>query len=298
MEPLSTVDQLTSLWANSVVSLSTRGKSIPTLVSMGVSLKGPFDLVTGLPVHVFITHAVVVLVPLAVLSLILVIAFPRLRQYYRAPAVALAVLGAISAIIAEQSGEALEARVGSAGQHSEWGEMLPPLAVALALLSGIWLIVARMSSKRGKVLTAVIGGVVVVVGIIAVVITVLAGHSGAEETWSDRIEGSDSTVIEMDEEEMIPVEPDGGTGASEGEAVLGLETVAANNSEESCWAIIGDNVYDLTDWINSHPGGSSRILGLCGTDGTSQFQGQHAGSSSAQGTLENYLLGALGDPVP
>ena len=30
----------------------------------------------------------------------------------------------------------------------------------------------------------------------------------------------------------------------------------------------------------------------------SQFQGQHAGSSSAQGTLENYLLGALGDPVP
>ena len=246
----------------------------------------------------FITHAVVVLVPLAVLSLILVIAIPRLRQHYRAPAVALAVLGAISAIIAEQSGEALEARVGSAGQHSEWGEMLPPVAVALALLSGIWLIVARMSSKRGKVLTAVIGGVVVVVGIIAVVITVLAGHSGAEETWSDRIEGSDSAVTEMDAEEMIPVEPDGGTGASEGEAVLGLETVAANNSEESCWAIIGDNVYDLTDWINSHPGGSSRILGLCGTDGTSQFQGQHAGSSSAQGTLENYLLGALGDPVP
>ena len=281
-----------------MVSLSARKESIPTLVSMGVDSTGPFDLLTGLPVHVFITHAVVVLVPLAVLSLILVISFPRLRQHYRAPAVALAVLGAISAIIAEQSGEALEARVGSAGQHAEWGEMLPPLAVALALLSGIWLIVARMSSKRGKVLTAIIGGVVVVLGIIAVVITVLAGHSGAEETWSDRIEGSDSTVIEMDEEEMIPVEPDGGTGASEGPAVLGLETVAANNSEESCWAIIGDNVYDLTDWINSHPGGSSRILGLCGTDGTSQFQGQHAGSSSAQGTLENYLLGALGDPVP
>jgi len=281
------------------VSLSTGKESIPTLVSMGVDSTGPFDLLTGLPVHVFITHVVVVLVPLAVLSLILVIAIPRLRQLYRAPAVALAVLGAISAIIAEQSGEALEARVGSAGQHSEWGEMLPPVAVALALLSGIWLIVARMSSKRGKVLTAVIGGVVVVVGIIAVVITVLAGHSGAEETWSDRIEGSDSTVIEMDaDEEMIPVEPDAGTGSSEGPAVLGLETVAANNSEESCWAIIGDNVYDLTDWINSHPGGSSRILALCGTDGTSQFQGQHAGSSSAQGTLENYLLGALGDPVP
>jgi cytochrome b involved in lipid metabolism len=66
----------------------------------------------------------------------------------------------------------------------------------------------------------------------------------------------------------------------------------------SCWAIIGDNVYDLTDWIDSHPGGASRIVGLCGTDGTSQFQGQHGGSSSAQGTLERYLLGAVGDPIP
>ena len=296
---LSMLDQLTPQCANSVVSLSTRKGTIPTLVSMADDSTGPFDLITGLPVHVLITHAVVVLLPLAVVSLILVVTIPRLRQHYRLPAVALTVVGAVSAIIAEQSGEALEARVGSAGQHSEWGEMLPPLAVALALLSGIWLIVSRMSSQRGKVLTAVIGGVIVVVGIIAVVITVLAGHSGAEETWSDRIEGGDSAVTEMDaDEEMIPVEPDGGPVASEADSVLGLETVAAKNSEESCWAIIGDNVYDLTDWIDSHPGGSSRILGLCGRDGTSQFQGQHGGSSSAQGTLENYLLGALGDPVP
>jgi len=264
---------------------------------------GPFDLITGLPVHVFITHAVVIVLPLAVLSLILVVAIPRLRAHYRYPAVGLAILGAITAIIAEQSGEALEARVGSAGQHSEWGEMLPPVAVALAVLSVIWLIVARMASSRGKILAAVIGGVVVVVGIIAVVITVLAGHSGAEETWSDRIEGTDSAVTEMDtqidtDDEMIPVEPDGGTGASSGSDVLGLETVSVNNTAESCWAIIDDNVYDLTEWIDSHPGGASRIVGLCGTDGTSQFQGQHGGSSSAQGTLERYLLGPVGDPVP
>lgn len=263
------------------------------------SSSGPFDLITGLPVHVFITHAVVIVLPLAVLSLILVIAIPRLRVHYRYPAAGLAIVGAITAIIAEQSGEALEARVGSAGQHSEWGEMLPPVAVALAVLSVIWLIVARMASSRGKVLAAVIGGVIVVVGIIAVVITVLAGHSGAEETWSERIEGTDSAVTEMDtEEEMIPVEPDGGTGASGGSDVLGIETVSLNNTAESCWAIIDDNVYDLTEWIDSHPGGASRIVGLCGTDGTSQFQGQHGGSSSAQGTLERYLLGAVGDPVP
>ena len=260
---------------------------------------GPFNLITGLPVHILITHAVVVLLPLAVLTLILVITIPKLRAAYRYPAVGLAIVGAISAIIAEQSGQALQARVGYPGEHAEWGEMLPPVAVALAVLSVIWLIVARMASSRGKVLAAVIGGVIVVVGIIAVVVTVLAGHSGTEETWSERIEDTDSAVTGMDtDDEMIPVEPDGGTGASYGSDVLGLETVASNNSPASCWAIIGDNVYDLTEWIDSHPGGASRIVGLCGTDGTSQFQGQHGGSSSAQGTLERYLLGAVGDPLP
>jgi cytochrome b involved in lipid metabolism len=260
---------------------------------------GPFDLITGLPVHVLVTHAVVVLVPLAVLTLILVIAIPKLRPHYRYPAVGLAVLGAISAVIAQQSGAALEARVGSAGQHSEWGVMVTPVAIALAVLSVIWLIVARMASSRGKVVAAVIGGVVVVVGVVAIVLTVLAGHSGAEETWSERIEDSDTAVTDMDtEEEMIPVEPDGGTGASSDFETLSIEAVAANSSEESCWSIIEGNVYDLTDWIDAHPGGSSRILGLCGSDGTSQFLGQHSGSSSALGTLDRYLLGAVGDPAP
>ena len=277
---------------------------------------GPFDLITGLPVHVLITHAVVVLLPLAVLTLILVITIPKLRSHYRYPAVGLAIVSAISAIIAEQSGQALQARVGYPGEHAEWGEMLPPVAVALAVLSVIWLIVSRMASSRGKVLAAIIGGVIIVVGIFAVVITVQAGHLGSEQTWSERIESADSEsadaeateseisepdppVTDMESEpEMIPVEPDGGTGASDDVQVLGIEAVAANATEDSCWAIIDDNVYDLTDWISSHPGGASRIIGLCGTDGTSQFQGQHGGSSSAQGTLERYLLGAVGDPIP
>lgn len=257
---------------------------------------GPFDLFLGLPVHVLVTHAVVVLLPLGVLALILVITVPRLRAHFGLPAVVLAAVGAVSAVIAEQSGEALQARVGSPGQHAEWGEMLPPVAIALAVLSVIWLIVNRKSSSRGKVIAALVGVVVIVVGIAAVVITVLTGHSGAEETWSDRV-AEDSTVVETPAGEPMPVEPDGGTGAVSSD-VLGIETVALNATEDSCWAIINDNVYDLTEWISQHPGGSSRILSLCGTDGTSQFEGQHRGQGSAESTLESYLIGALGDPLP
>jgi cytochrome b involved in lipid metabolism len=269
---------------------------------------GPFDLITGLPVHVFITHAVVVLLPLAVLLLILVVTVPRLRAHYRVPAVVLALGAAISAFIAEQSGKALQARVGYPGEHAEWGEMVTPAAVALAVLSVIWLILSRMASSRGKVLAGLIGVGVIVAGIIAVVFTVLAGHSGAEETWSDRMEGSETSMEQsapattesedtegQEPEAEEPVEPAPAEPSSD---VLSLELVALNNSEASCWAVIDGSVYDLTDWISSHPGGASRILGLCGSDGTSQFQGQHQGSSSAQGTLERYRLGALGDPAP
>jgi cytochrome b involved in lipid metabolism len=253
-----------------------------------------FDLITGLPVHILVNHVVVVIVPLAVITVILAVAFPRLRQSYRYPAVGLAIVGALSAIVAEQSGEALDARVGVAEEHSEWGEMLPPVAVALAVLSVIWLIVSYMSSSRGKILAGVIGGVVIIVGIVAVVITVLAGHSGAQSVWGDRVSQTESAGVGPAEAPPAEVAPEVTTDTS----VLSVETVAVNDSEASCWTIVGGNVYDLTDWISSHPGGASRIVGLCGIDGTSQFEGQHAGSSSVASTLEGFLLGPIGDPVP
>lgn len=72
-----------------------------------------------------------------------------------------------------------------------------------------------------------------------------------------------------------------------------MANVKANNSEASCWSVISGNVYNLTQWINSHPGGPSRIRALCGTDGTSSFNAQHAGRSTPISTLANYLLGPL-----
>ena len=72
-----------------------------------------------------------------------------------------------------------------------------------------------------------------------------------------------------------------------------MENVRANNSESSCWSVIGGNVYNLTQWINSHPGGASRIRALCGTDGTSSFSAQHGSRGSPTSTLANYLLGPL-----
>jgi cytochrome b involved in lipid metabolism len=72
-----------------------------------------------------------------------------------------------------------------------------------------------------------------------------------------------------------------------------MAKVKENNSATSCWSVINGKVYDLTKWINSHPGGASAIKGLCGIDGTSSFTAQHRGQGSPASNLANYLLGPL-----
>ena len=72
-----------------------------------------------------------------------------------------------------------------------------------------------------------------------------------------------------------------------------MEQVKLNNSASKCWSVIDSNVYDLTNWISSHPGGSGAIISLCGTDGTSSFKSQHGESGRPASRLAGYLLGPL-----
>ncbi len=72
-----------------------------------------------------------------------------------------------------------------------------------------------------------------------------------------------------------------------------MERVKANGTTSSCWAVISGNVYDLTKWIGSHPGGSGAIASLCGTDGTSEFLAMHRNQNKPEARLAGYLLGPL-----
>ena len=69
--------------------------------------------------------------------------------------------------------------------------------------------------------------------------------------------------------------------------------VAAKNSASNCWTIIGNKVYDVTEFIGKHKGGSGRIENLCGKDGTSNFRGQHGTSGGPNLTLDRYYIGEL-----
>ena len=72
-----------------------------------------------------------------------------------------------------------------------------------------------------------------------------------------------------------------------------MAQVRANNTARSCWTAIDGNVYNLTNWISAHPGGSGAILFLCGTDGTNAFKAQHQNQSRPAIRLDAYRIGPL-----
>jgi cytochrome b involved in lipid metabolism len=74
---------------------------------------------------------------------------------------------------------------------------------------------------------------------------------------------------------------------------LTSDEVKKHNSASDCWSIIDGAVYDLTNWVYSHPGGASRITAICGKDGTANFSDQHGNSSSAKSRLKSFELGKL-----
>ncbi|KIK95771.1 hypothetical protein PAXRUDRAFT_826689 [Paxillus rubicundulus Ve08.2h10] len=59
-----------------------------------------------------------------------------------------------------------------------------------------------------------------------------------------------------------------------GKPLTGNE-VALHNTRESCWIIVHDNVYDVTDFLDDHPGGSKIILKYAGKDATKEYDPIH-----------------------
>lgn len=124
------------------------------------------------------------------------------------------------------------------------------------------------------------------------------------ETTEDAQNGEAAEGDTADEDTAEDAPADGedaeGDSADEGAADEGAEdlTMAAveeNDSEESCWVVIEDTVYDVTEWIGDHPGGPEAIEGLCGTDGTEDFLEQHEGSDDPEEALAGFELGPLED---
>ncbi|KAJ6583797.1 FMN-dependent dehydrogenase-domain-containing protein [Mycena sp. CBHHK59/15] len=53
------------------------------------------------------------------------------------------------------------------------------------------------------------------------------------------------------------------------------KTVAQHNTRQSCWIIVHGKVYDVTDFLDDHPGGSKIILKYAGKDATQEYEPIH-----------------------
>ena len=58
---------------------------------------------------------------------------------------------------------------------------------------------------------------------------------------------------------------------SEGTArIIPREEVARHASKTDCWIVIANSVYDVTSFLDDHPGGPETVVGVAGQDATAQ----------------------------
>jgi cytochrome b involved in lipid metabolism len=123
-----------------------------------------------------------------------------------------------------------------------------------------------------------------IIGIIVIIILAFA-------VWQNKSQApsTNTATTPVTQEQATPSTPSPETK----KAGFSAMDVAAHGSVSSCYVIVGGKVYDLTAWIDQHPGGAQAIMNLCGKDGTTQFSNQHGSNAQAQAALASYLIGDL-----
>lgn len=154
-----------------------------------------FDLINGIPVHPLVVHAVVVLLPLAVIGTIAIAVHRPWRARFGWLVVAASAVSTALIPVATSSGEALESHVGDPGTHAQLGDQLIWFAVPLLVLSValVWLDSRRVRGKSqigpGWMLR-VIAVVAVVAALASAVQVYRVGESGARAVWGDQVTSS------------------------------------------------------------------------------------------------------------
>jgi len=83
---------------------------------------------------------------------------------------------------------------------------------------------------------------------------------------------------------------------AEGEVVYRLTDVKTHNiskgDKKSIWTVVHDKVYDITKFLDEHPGGEEILIENAGIDATENFE-DVGHSSDARDMLAEYYIGEL-----
>ncbi|XP_023911154.1 cytochrome b5 [Quercus suber] len=71
-----------------------------------------------------------------------------------------------------------------------------------------------------------------------------------------------------------------------------MQEASEHNTKDDCWVVIDGKVYDVTTYLDEHPGGDDVVLAATGKDATEEFE--DAGhSKSAKELMETFCIGEL-----
>lgn len=77
-----------------------------------------------------------------------------------------------------------------------------------------------------------------------------------------------------------------------GERTIKADEVSRHTKKTDLWIILHGKVYDLTNYVEDHPGGVPFLLEFAGKDATEAYE-DIGHSEDAREILENHLIGKL-----
>mmetsp|Transcript_76945 Transcript_76945/g.94410 ORF Transcript_76945/g.94410 Transcript_76945/m.94410 type:complete len:87 (+) Transcript_76945:42-302(+) len=72
-----------------------------------------------------------------------------------------------------------------------------------------------------------------------------------------------------------------------------MKEVSKHNTKEDAWVVIDGMVYDVTEFIEEHPGGEGVLIAYAGTDCTEQFKQVIHSQAATDIMKEDLLVGEL-----
>ncbi|MDP9801181.1 putative membrane protein [Arcanobacterium wilhelmae] len=260
----------------------------------------------NIPLHPLAVHLPVVLVPLSVLFLLASVATARWRNVSTTLGTVFAWVSFAGLLVAKETGESLAHVRGVPSAHEMWADFTVVAVGLLAVFATAWALpLLRELGKPGLTKLADAGAklapiarvLVALAAIASLVFIVLVGHSGASAVWDKPAASATAAPASAAPAQAAPAAsaPSGATSApaSAADGSFTMAEIAKHNSAESCWVAINGTAYDLTTWINHHPGGPAVIGTMCGTDGTAAFTVQHGGEGEPAAELAQFKLGPV-----